>query len=696
MQAIRSETTTDGIRILTFDRPDTSVNIFDRSTLEELGAIISDIKGDSRGVIFITAKPAIFLAGADLRSMRKMAEKEAIAFVELGQDVFNKIAALSMPTVAAIHGAAVGGGYELALACDWRVASPDKSTKIGLPETKLGLVPAWGGSTRLPRLLGVPAALDVILNGRVVPATHALKLGMVDDLAPREHLLEAAEKWLKKGKRHRSLLHSAPVNALVDKVIASRARNNVSAKTHGHYPAVQKALDVVMQGSAKWDEAASLRLERDAIVELLGSETTHNLVNLFFLEEKAKRRSIPDVEKPKAIERAAVIGAGTMGAGIAQWLSARGLRVILRDVDPARVGAGMKTATGLYADGVKRHLFSETEARLGLGRISPSATEVPLNHVDLVIEAAVEKMEIKKTIFRRLDDLTREDAILATNTSALSIKELASATRHPGRVVGIHFFNPVHRMQLVEVITGQDTTPETVARALSFVQKIGKLPVLVKDSPGFLVNRILMPGLTEAARLFEQGASVEDIDAAMIEFGMPMGPLRLVDEVGADIAADVAATLSAAFPGHMQTPAILAKLMGKGWLGRKSGTGFYAHPKKGDPTPNRGAESLRETSEPFGLSRDALARRMALLMINESARCLEEKIVDSPGDVDFAMVMGTGFAPFRGGPLRYADHIGTTQLVAELNCLVKDAAPRYQPCALLTEMAKTGKRFYED
>ncbi len=696
MQAIRSQTTPDGIRILTFDRPASPVNIFDRATLEELDAVIRDLGPETKGLVFQSAKPAVFLAGADLRSMRKMTTDEAVAFVQLGQDVFNRIAALPFPTVAAIHGAAVGGGYEIALACDWRVASPDRCTKIGLPETKLGLVPAWGGSTRLPRLIGVPKALDVILNGRTLPARHALKLGMVDEVAPREHLLAAADKWLRHGKRPRKLIHSAAVNTVVDTIIAPRARRDVAAKTHGHYPAVQKALAVVMAGAGKWDEAESLRLEREAIVELLASDTTRNLVNLFFLEEKAKHRAVPGVEKPPSIRRAAVIGAGTMGAGIAQWLSARGLRVILRDVDPARVAAGMATAAGLYAAGVKRHLFSEHEARSGLGLISPTATEVPLGQVDLVIEAAVEKMEVKKTIFRRLEELTREDALLATNTSALSVSELAAATKHPARVVGIHFFNPVHRMQLVEVIEGRQTAPEVTARAVNFVQKIGKLPVVVKDSPGFLVNRILMPGLIEAARLFEQGASVEDIDAAMIEFGMPMGPLRLVDEVGADIAADVATTLSAAFPDHLQTPEILSKLITKGWLGRKSGTGFYTHPKKGDPIPNPAADSLRPTSEPSSLSRDEIGRRMVLLMINEAARCLEEKNVNEAGDVDFAMVMGTGFAPFRGGPLRYADHIGPVQLVSELTRLAEDAGPRFRPCERLKEMAANGKHFYED
>ena len=696
MQNIRREITDDGLCVLTFDRPNSAANIFDRVTLEELGAYLDDVAPRVRGLVLMSAKDVIFVAGADLHGIRKMSTAEVASFIELGQTVFNKIAALKIPTVAAMHGAALGGGCEVALACDWRIASPDACTKIGLPETKLGILPAWGGSTRLPRLIGVPKALDIILGGKTLAPKHALKVGVIDEVAPRAHLLRAARAWLARGKRAQSFVHSAPVNAVVDAVIGRHVRQDVQAKTHGHYPAVKKAMEVVMQGASDWDEAASLKRERDAVGQLLAEDSTRQLLNLFFLDERAKRRSVPGVEaKLPAIKSAAVIGAGVMGAGIAQWLSARGLRVILRDIDATRVAAGMATAAGLYTSAVKRRTFTEREARAGLARISPAPTEVPLMHTDIVIEAAVEKMEIKKAIFRRLDEQVRDDALLATNTSALSITELAATTKNPARVVGIHFFNPVHRMQLVEVVTGRDTAPETSQRALRFVQKIGKLPVLVKDSPGFLVNRILLPYLTEAARLFERGASAETIDAAMIDFGMPMGPLRLIDEVGVDIAADVAATLSAAFPARMSVPEVLAKLIAAGSLGRKNGKGFYLHSKDGEPKPNAEAAALA-TASAAPPSREELARRMSLLMVNEAAMCLEEELVETAGDVDFAMVMGTGFAPFRGGPLRYADALGAQAVVDELARFAEAGAPHYAACARLSENAKNGKRFYED
>jgi 3-hydroxyacyl-CoA dehydrogenase/enoyl-CoA hydratase/3-hydroxybutyryl-CoA epimerase len=468
---------------------------------------------------------------------------------------------------------------------------------------------------------------------------------------------------------------------------------------------VQKALDVVLQGSAMKNEADSFALERAAITELVTLDSTKNLLRLFSLQERAKKISVPlagaslngaNGKSPHGLPRTAVIGAGVMGAGIAQWISARGGRVILRDIDANRVATGMATVANLYASGQRRHTFTAREARAGRDRVSPAPTEVPLHHVDLVIEAAVEKMEVKKTIFRRLDELVSDHTILATNTSALSIAELAAATKYPHRVVGLHFFNPVHKMQLIEVVVGRDTAPEITQRALRFAQAIGKLPVLVKDSPGFLVNRILIPYMIEAGVLFWEGASVKDIDDAMLDFGMPMGPLRLIDEVGADVALDVAGTLAAAFPDRLRVPEILPAMIQAGMLGRKVGEGFYRHSKSGAPKPNKAALALRPASAAKPLSRETLEKRMALLMINEAARCLEEGVVDAPADVDFAMVMGTGFAPFRGGPLRYADSIGAVAIVAELNRFAASAGTHFSPCGRLREMAKTNGRFYED
>jgi 3-hydroxyacyl-CoA dehydrogenase/enoyl-CoA hydratase/3-hydroxybutyryl-CoA epimerase len=688
MQTIHRKILDDGTCVLTFDRPDSPVNIFDVPTLKELDAQIGDL-GDARALILTSAKKSVFVAGADIHLFSQMSAAELAHFVELGQAVFNRLAALQIPTVAAIHGAAVGGGCEVALACDWRVASPDSVTKIGLPETKLGIIPAWGGSTRLPRLIGVPGALDIILGGRTVSARHARKLGMIDEVAPRDALIRAALLLAEKGKHPHSFTHSAPVNAAVSAVVAHKARADVQRRTRGNYPAVDAALDVILHGSGAWDEASSLARERTAVAELVNLETTRNLIRVFFLQEHAKKSSAPAGAK---IERAAVVGAGVMGAGIAQWLSTRGLRVVLRDVDPARVAVGMAGIAKLFTDGVRARALTEHEARTAMDRITPASTEVPLHAADIVIEAAVEKMGVKKVIFHRLDELTRNDAILATNTSALSITELASATRHPERVVGIHFFNPVHKMQLVEVVVGDSTAPEVATRAVQFVQRIGKLPVVVRDRPGFLVNRILLPYLVEAGEMFAAGADPVAIDEAMLDFGMPMGPLRLADEVGVDISADVATTLAAAFPKRMHVLAILGRMIEAKLLGRKSGAGFYHYAPGAEPIMNPAALALR----PSGATPPDLASRLALLMVNEAAACLGESVAANAGDIDLAMVMGTGWAPFRGGPLRYADSLGARHVFDTLAKLAETAGPHYAPCALVAELARTGGRFHEN
>ena len=689
---LRRTLRSDGICILTFDRPNSSANIFDRQTLIELREQVLLIAADPavKGLVLISAKPSIFIAGADLTSMKESTpETQMREFIELGQDAMNHLANLKIPTVAAVHGAAVGGGCEIALACDYRVASSDKSTKIGLPETQIGLLPAWGGSTRLPRLVGLPKALEIILAGKTLAGKQALNAKLVDDLVPAEYLLHKAITILKRGKRAAvpwRITNTAPAAA----VIRWRVLPKLLKKTRGHYPAVTAALDVVTHGISR-TVPESLALEREGILKLMQSATCHNLIRIFFLQERAKRRVlIAQANKPRRVERAAVIGAGVMGAGIAQWLSAKGVQVALRDINAQQVAKGLGGIAKLYQEGVKRHVFTPVEARKGMDRISPAPTPVSLKRQEIVIEAAVEKFELKQKIFQELDGLVSDETVLATNTSALPVSELAASTSHPGRVLGLHFFNPVHRMQLVEIVAAKQTSPENVQRALSFVQQIGKLPVIVKDSPGFLVNRILMPYLIEAGNLFASGASVEDLDETMLDFGMPMGPMRLLDEVGIDVSLHVAETLAAHFGDRMAIPDVLHKMVKEGLLGRKSGKGFYLHSKGKEPRPNHELSDRSDKSD-----KSDLQERMSLLMLNESARCLEEQIVTEPADVDFAMIMGTGFAPFRGGPLRHADALGIQKVVDSMQRYVDSGARHFAPCELLRTMASSNKIFYE-
>ncbi|MFT3991322.1 MAG: 3-hydroxyacyl-CoA dehydrogenase NAD-binding domain-containing protein [Luteolibacter sp.] len=639
-------TIADFIATLTFDRHGSSANLFDRATLLELGEHLDSIaeNPDLTGLLIRSAKPGIFIAGADLHTLASAHGEDLRELIELGQSTFNLLADLKIPTVAAIHGACVGGGLELALACDWRVTSDSPKTKIGLPETQLGIIPAWGGSTRLPALIGLPNALPLILAGKILPAIAAKRKGIVDAVVPQENLETFALTFLKREKRQLKrhwIFHNKPAVALIRRKVGA----SLYQKTRNLYPGPLAALDVVTQ-SVLTTRSASLQNERTAIAHLAPLPETRQLLRLFFLQENAKKQRVNSAE-PHAIHHAAVIGSGIMGSGISYWLSTRGISVILRDVADAALAKGMQTISKLYADARRHHVFTPTAAARGLDQIHPSSIPVPLNRCDLVIEAAVEQLDIKKKIFADLAARTSPACILATNTSALPIHELSEVVPHPENLLGLHFFNPVHRMQLVEVVRTDSTSEATLATGVAFVRSIGKLPVVVKDSPGFLVNRILMPYLVEAARLFEQGGDPETIDRAMLDYGMPMGPLRLLDEVGLDVALHVARTLATAFPERMNVPPVVERLAEKGNLGRKSGSGFYLYPKS---KPNPAALALRTGNTPAPAD---VRQRLAGLMTEEAQLCLKENIAASADDIDLAMVLGTGFAPFRGGPLAH-------------------------------------------
>lgn len=638
----------DGIATITFDREGSGANLFDRATLLELGEVLGEIEKDVsiKGVLIRSAKPSIFIAGADLNVLANASGNDLRDLIELGQNTFNRLADLCVPTVAAIHGACAGGGTELVLACDWRIASDSKKTKIGLPETQLGILPAWGGSTRLPRLVGLPVALPLILGGKLLVAKAAKHKGVVDAVVPVVHLESFAKTWLSRGKRQlpsHGLMHSA----LAVPIIRKKAEAALHAKTRGLYPGAQAALEVVTE-SVRRTREQSLKAERDAIVRLSALPETRQLLRLFFLQDKAKKHRHTNAE-PRPIKSVAVIGAGVMGSGIAYWLSTRGMHVILSDIAPDAVAKGMKSITKLYRDAVSHRVMTLTEAARGMDRLNPTSESVPLGRCDLVIEAAVEELSIKKKIFADLSSRVSPQTLLATNTSALPIQELASVISHPERLLGLHFFNPVHRMQLVEVVRTPSTSDETLATGVAFVRSIGKLPVVVRDSPGFLVNRILLPYLVEAARLFENGGDPQALDREMLDFGMPMGPLRLLDEVGLDVAVHVAKTLAEAFPDRMSVPGIAAMLAEQGQLGRKSGAGFFRYDSKGT-VPNPAALSLRTGNTPLPAD---VRDRLAGLMTDEASRCLNEGVAETADDIDLAMVMGTGYAPFRGGPMQF-------------------------------------------
>jgi 3-hydroxyacyl-CoA dehydrogenase/enoyl-CoA hydratase/3-hydroxybutyryl-CoA epimerase len=697
--SVRRDVRADGICVLTFDRPGSTGNILDFDTLAELAEHLEFIEAHSglKGLVLTSAKPTIFCAGADLNVMRRGEPLAGVRrLIDDGQEFTNRIAALPIPTAAALHGAALGGGCEICLACDHRIASAERATRIGLPETQLGLLPAWGGSTRLPRLIGLRPALDVILGGKPMPPRQALEAGVVDELVPRQDLLETAIRRLNSGKRPPS--HQRTPTKSEVAALAATFRRKLGRRSRSRFPALLKALEVMSRGVTR-SVAASLALERRALLQLVQTDTCRNLIHLFFLEDRAKKRSVPGLEAHpdgKPIQRAAVIGAGTMGAGIAQWLSARRIEVALRDVTDEQIARGTAHITRVYQESVAREAITPQEMADGLARIHVARSDVPVGKVELVVEAAFEEMAVKKEIFLRLDAELGPDVILATNTSALPISELAAATRHPERVVGLHFFNPVHRMQLAELIPARQTAPGVLQRTLRFAQRIGKLPVPVQDVPGFVSNRVLTPYLSEAQRLFESGASIADLDAAMLEFGMPMGPMRLLDKIGLAVELRIAETLAARFGPWMQIPACLGQMVAAGLLGRKCGRGYYLYESPKQPEPNPATAAFKRAGPARTLGRKALQNRMIFVMVNEAARCLQEQVAADADDIDFVMVKGMGFAPFRGGLLRHADTVGAAKLVRAMERLAGQGELQFAPCDLLKRMAAQKQRFYND
>jgi 3-hydroxyacyl-CoA dehydrogenase/enoyl-CoA hydratase/3-hydroxybutyryl-CoA epimerase len=687
---IRRETGDDHICVLTFDRPNSGANIFDAATLDELNEHLDAVEKDAslRGLIIASAKKSIFVAGADLKTLLQGAQSgEMHEFIERGQQVFNRLADLKIPTIAIIHGASAGGGYEVALACDYRVASDAPATRIGLPETGLGLLPAWGGCTRLPRLIGAEKAAEVILKGKLYSAQEALEIGLVDEIAPPDQLLGRAREKLGAGKRKMEEGSMVGSSRRDDSLKLSGERSVPTSATGN--PALARAYEIINKTqSISPDE--SLRLELDGIVDLGKSESTQNLIRNFFLAEKYKKGT--SRTPPEKIVHAAVIGAGVMGSGIAQWLSARGVTVILRDVAREQIDRGLANVEKIYGDAVKRGLMNEEKAKQGRARICGSTAPMELRDVQFVVEATSEKMEIKKEVFRELAMEAGPKTVVATNTSALSVSELAEVTVSPEHVIGLHFFNPVSRMKLVELVIAKQTSDETRDRSLAFVRQIGKLPVIVRDSPGFLVNRVLFPYLLDAAELVESGMDAQRIDRALVEWGMPMGPLRLIDEIGVDITIDIGNTLEKAYGQRDNVPNVLTRLRDQQMLGRKTGAGFYKYEGKAQ-TPNDSLPRPEAASTPAATAEE-LTHRLIFLMVNEAARCVEERVVDSPEDADYGMILGTGFAPFRGGPLRFAEHFGIKRTVEELERLAR-TEKKFTPCEILKKHARDGTKFYE-
>lgn len=692
----------DGLATLTFDHPDKRVNIFDREVLEELESAVDELAGrsDIGVLVLLSGKEKGFIAGADVNMIADVRDPvEAEAGVRFGQRVFASWEALPFPTVAAIRGACMGGGTEIALASTWRVASDHQSTKIGLPETKLGIIPAWGGSTRLPRLVGIEQALDVILAGKNVYPRKALRIGLIDALLADARFHDLVRDFArgKMGEKRRSragggfdvkelLLEKNPLGR---KILFDQAEKQTLSKTGGNYPAPLEALEVIRTGIEEGMQAG-FNAEARAAGTLAVSAEAKNLIHVFQLMESSKGKGgeTPDAREVKNL---AVLGAGAMGGGIGQLAAEKGIAVRLKDIEQPALASGMEHASRVFRRQVKKRRLSEQELKRKMALLRPTLDYTGFRRVDAVIEAIVEKLPVKQKVFAEVAGEVGADTILASNTSALSIDAIAKDTPNPERVVGMHFFNPVDKMPLIEVIAGERSADWAVDTVVALSRDLGKVPVRVKDSPGFLVNRLLTFSLGEALWLVADGYRIEDVDRAMKAWGMPMGPIALTDEVGVDIAIEVAHTLNAAYGDRLPLPEWVDRPQEDGRLGKKNGKGFYRYDdgERQDPDPEVyeliGVEPTAEDPDPR-----TIVDRMVLRMVDEAARCLDEGVVASPGELDLAMILGTGFPPFRGGVCRYADQRGPEEIVHTLEALTGEVGPRYQPSDALRKVVERG------
>jgi 3-hydroxyacyl-CoA dehydrogenase / enoyl-CoA hydratase / 3-hydroxybutyryl-CoA epimerase len=702
----------NGLARVTFDDPERSANVLTDRVMRRLAEVVERLHrevhaGTVRGVLVESGKPASFIVGADVDAIAGIeSPDEGAEAARLGQAILLELERLPVPTVAAIHGPCMGGGTEIALACRFRVASVHPKTALGLPEVQLGILPAWGGTTRLPRLVGLQAALDLILTGRSVDAERARKLGLVEETFPHEIFHREALAFLRRrveegpiptgarrGFGRRVLEDTAPGRRLVLRA----ARNKVRQRAGPHYPAPYRILDVV-RGSLGRSLEHGMRLEAEAAGELLVSSVSKNLVHVFHLREDARKARHLDLEaEPLDVGHLGVLGAGVMGGGIAQLAARHGIRVRVKDIEHEPVARALHHARELFdLERTKGRIDARTLGE-AMERISGGTDYTGFGRLDLVVEAVVERMDVKRAVLKEVEARVPEGCILTSNTSTLSIDGMAEALERPEAFCGMHFFNPVHRMPLVEVIRGPRTSDQAVATVHALARRLGKVPVVVGDGPGFLVNRILGPYLNEAGFLLADGASVKEIDAAALAFGLPMGPLRLLDEVGIDIARHAGDVLHEAF-GERMTPAPVLVRMGEtGRLGRKGGAGFYRYEGKKERIDDEVPALVLEGRGGDGERPDEpeIRARLLLAMVNEASRALEEGIARSAADVDLAMIMGTGFPPFRGGLLRFADGIHARTLVERLDTYERSLGPRFEAAPLLRRLAREDQGFYE-
>ncbi|SUI49271.1 Fatty acid oxidation complex subunit alpha [Shewanella putrefaciens] len=697
----------DGIAILTMDVPGETMNTLKAQFGPEISEILAEIKSDPhiRGLVLISGKKDSFVAGADI-SMLDVCKTagDAKALSQQGHVVFNELEALKIPVVAAIHGACLGGGLELALACHQRVCSDDGKTMLGVPEVQLGLLPGGGGTQRLPRLVGITTALDMMLTGKQIRPKQALKMGLVNDVVPQTILLQTAVEMALAGKRAPKSVKKSLVNQLLEdtsfgrNIIFDQATKQVEKKTQGNYPAPAKIIDCVRQGIAKGMQKG-LEVEASHFAELVVSKESEALRSIFFATTEMKKETGAEGATARKVKKAVILGGGLMGGGIASVTTTKAkIPVRVKDISEKGLSNALSYAYKLLDKGVKRRHMTPA-ARDNLMALMTTTTEYKgVKDADIVVEAVFEDLALKHQMVKDIERECGEHTIFASNTSSLPISQIAEAATRPENVIGLHYFSPVEKMPLVEVIAHAKTSPETIATTVAFARKQGKTPIVVQDGAGFYVNRILALYMNEAAQLLLEGQSVEHLDKALVKFGFPVGPITLLDEVGIDVGAKISPILEKELGERFKAPAAFDKLLSDDRKGRKNGKGFYQY---GQKDSSKKAKVVDESVYGVlgikpGTNKDAkaLAERCVVQMLNEAMRCLDDGIIASPRDGDIGAIFGIGFPPFLGGPFHYIDTLGAANLVKILEGYQSQFGNRFEPCERLKTMARENVSFF--
>lgn len=701
----------DGLAIIRLNDPARPVNVISAGMLATMTALVEQLEngeGGVRAAIIISEKKGTWIAGADIEEFKHFqTPADAEAASRAGHELLNRLERLRIPVVAAIDGAALGGGLETALACTYRIATDSPKTKVGLPEVNLGIIPGAGGTARLPRLIGLRAALDLMLTGKQLDARRAMKIGIIDEVVPAPVLLEVAKRQASALAERKLLPRAARPQGSPDrienlgpmrKLIFGKARQGVMGKTHGLYPAPLRLLNVLERGLDKSVDEA-LELEAKAFGELAVTPEARSLVHVYFTSTAAKNDpGLATDARPKDVDQVAIVGAGFMGAGIAATSAEAGIRVRLKDVKPEAAAKGLRTARESLIKRGKRKKLRRFQLTALTDRVQPTTEYTGFHASDIVVEAVFEDLDLKHRVIKEIEAAVGEGVVVGSNTSTIPITRLAEASARPDHVIGLHFFSPVEKMPLVEIITHAGTADWVTATTHAYAKKIGKTPIVVHDAPGFYVNRILSPYMAEAALLLQEGVRMEDLDKAMTGWGFPVGPVTLYDEVGLDVAQKAGKIMAAAFADRMgNPPTVLDKLVEDGRLGRKNGKGFYTYDgegKKGDA--DEAVYALFGSPARKEMPREEIQERLGLAMVNEAIRTLEEGVLRSARDGDVGAVFGIGFPPFRGGPFWYVDTEGAQSVLGRLRALEARYGKRFAPAAMLEEMARDGRRFFED